>query len=96
MGKHETAIVADGARIHPSVKIGPYTIIGPKVTIGENTTISSHCHIEGETVIGPGNVISPFVSIGCPPQDIKFAGEKTFLKIGEGNHFREFVTVHLA
>jgi len=93
---HPTAIIHPDAKIHPSVKIGPYSYVGPKVKIGENTKISSHCYIDGDTTIGPNNVIFPYVSLGCPPQDYKFAGQTTFLKIGEGNQFREFVTVHLA
>jgi UDP-N-acetylglucosamine acyltransferase len=96
MNIHPTAILAKGADVHPSVKVGPYSVIGANVTIGENTVVGPHCFIDGYTTIGSGNVLSPFVSLGCPPQDIKFAGEKTFLKIGDGNHFREFVTVHLA
>ena len=96
MNIHPTAIVAKEAKIHPTVKVGPYSCIGPHVEIGENTIVGPHCNIEGYTDLGPNNVLSPFVSLGCPPQDLKFAGQKTFLHIGDGNHFREFVTVHLA
>jgi UDP-N-acetylglucosamine acyltransferase len=96
MAIHPHAIIAPAAKIHPSVEIGPFTTVGPDVEIGEGTVIGPNCHIEGYTTIGANNRISPFVSIGCPPQDIKFQGEKTFVRIGNGNHFREFVTIHCA
>lgn len=96
MSIHPTAIVAPEAKIHPSVEIGPYTVIGPNVEIGENTVIANHVNIVGYTQIGKRNVISPFVSIGCPPQDIKYAGQKNYVRIGDENHFREFTTVHMA
>lgn len=96
MNVHPTAIIAAEATLHPTVRVGAYTTIGPNVKIAENTVIGPHCHVDGFTEIGPGNQLSPFVAIGCPPQDLKFGGEKSFIKIGAGNHFREFVTVHLA
>ena len=97
MNIHPSAVVAETARLHPTVKVGPFAVIGSEVVIGENTNVGAHCFIDGNTEIGPNNILFPYVSIGCPPQDLKFKAEqKTFLKIGEGNHFREFVTVHLA
>lgn len=96
MSVHPMAIIAPEAKLHPSVKVGPFTVIGPNVEIGENTIVGPNCTIEGHTTIGKNNVLSPSVNIGQPPQDIKFKGEKSFVKIGDGNHFRECVTVHLA
>ncbi|MFZ2956793.1 MAG: acyl-ACP--UDP-N-acetylglucosamine O-acyltransferase [Candidatus Ozemobacteraceae bacterium] len=96
MNIHPTAIIAPEAKVHPTVTVGPYTVIGPNVEIGANCEIGAHCYIDGFTTMGSGNRLFPFVSIGCPPQDIKFAGQKTFVKIGNDNHFREYVTVHLA
>jgi len=96
MSVHPTAIVASGARLHPTVQVGPFTVIGSNVEIGENTVVGANCNIDGYTTIGANNVIHPSVVIGAPPQDLKFKGERTFVKIGNGNHFREFSTVHLA
>ncbi len=96
MSVHPTAVIAPGAKLHPTVKVGPFTVIGPNVEIGENTIVGANCNIDGYTTIGRDNVIHPSVVIGAPPQDLKFKGEKTFVKIGDGNHFREFSTVHLA
>ena len=87
----KTAIINKNAKVHSSVKIGPYTIIGPNVEIGENTEIQSHVNITGNTKIGKGNKIYPFVSIN-DPQDLKYNGEETNLVIGDNNKIREYVT----
>ena len=89
----KTALINKNAKVHSSVKIGPYTIIGPNVEIGENTEIQSHVSIIGNTKIGKGNKIYPFVSIN-DPQDLKFNGEETSLVIGNNNKIREYVTIN--
>ena len=89
----KTAIINKNAKVHSSVKVGPYSIIGPNVEIGENTEIQSHVSITGNTKIGKGNKIYPFVSIN-DPQDLKYNGEKTSLVIGDNNKIREYVTIN--
>ena len=89
----KTAIINENAKVHSSVTIGPYTIIGPNVEIGENTEIQSHVSITGNTKIGKGNKIYPFVSIN-DPQDLKYNGEETSLVIGDNNKIREYVTIN--
>ena len=89
----KTAIINKNAKVHSNVKIGPYTIIGPNVEIGENTEIRSHVSITGNTKIGKGNKIYPFVSIN-DPQDLKYNSEETSLVIGDGNKIREYVTIN--
>ena len=89
----KTAIINKNAKIHTSVKVGPYSVIGPQVEIGENTEIQSHVSITGNTKIGKGNKIYPFVSIN-DPQDLKYNGEKTSLVIGDNNKIREYVTIN--
>ena len=91
---HKTAIVDSKAKIDSSVEIGPYSVIGPKVEIGENVKIHSHVNISGYTVIGKGNKIYPFASIGNDPQDLKYNGEQTKLLIGDNNKIREYVTIN--
>lgn len=91
---HATAIVDPGAELADSVEVGPYAIVGPHVRIGPETSIGAHAVVEGWTTIGRGNKIFQFASIGAAPQDKKYAGEPTRLEIGDGNTFREFVTVN--
>lgn len=89
---HSTAIVDPKAELADDVVVGPYTIIGPEVRIGAGTEIGPHCVIEGRTTIGRGNRVWQFASLGAAPQDKKYAGEPTELRIGDRNTIREFCT----
>ncbi|MBI3754879.1 MAG: acyl-ACP--UDP-N-acetylglucosamine O-acyltransferase [Deltaproteobacteria bacterium] len=91
---HPTAVIQNGAKIEEGVEIGPYSLIGKDVTIGKGTIVSSHAVIEGWTTIGHDCKIHQFVSIGAPPQDVTYKGEKTEVVIGSNNAIREFVTIH--
>ncbi len=91
---HKTAIISETSKIADNVKIGPYSVIGPNVKIENNTKIHSHVNIVGNTSIGSGNEIFSFVSIGTPPQDLKYKGEKNSIIIGDNNKFREYVNIN--
>jgi len=91
---HPTALVDAKARIAKGVTIGPYSIIGPQVEIGEGTSVGSHVVLDGRIRIGRNNRIYQFCSLGAPPQDKKYAGEDTAVEIGNGNTFREYVTIN--
>ena len=91
---HKTAIVDVKAKISDNVDIGPYCIIGPEVEIGAKSVLHSHVNIVGNTKIGENNQIYPFSSIGTPPQDLKYKGEKNSLVIGDNNKFREYVNIN--
>lgn len=91
---HPSAVVSPTARLGAGCRIGPYTIIGAEVTLGDGVQIESHCVVDGRTRIGDETYIYPFVSVGLPPQDLKFAGESTETEIGRRNRIREFVTIH--
>ena len=90
----KTAIINSNAKISDDVKIGPYSVIGPNVQIGSGTVVQSHVNITGNTIIGKNNKIYPFASIGNDPQDLKFKGEESKLKIGDNNKIREYVTIN--
>jgi UDP-N-acetylglucosamine acyltransferase len=89
-----TAVISSEASVANDVVVGPYAVIGPLVTIGAGTTIGPHVRIQGPVTIGERNNFVGQSSIGTPPQDLKFKGEKTELVIGNDNTFREFVTVN--
>jgi UDP-N-acetylglucosamine acyltransferase len=91
---HDTAIVADGARIGEGCHIGPFSTVGENVVLADGVRLDSHVVIDGATKIGSGTHIFPFVSIGLAPQDLKYGGESTATEIGSGNQIREFVTIH--
>ena len=90
----KSSIISEGAKIANNVSIGDFCYIGPNVSINENSKIMSHVHISGDTIIGTGNIIYPFASIGTDPQDLKFKGEKNKLIIGNNNKIREYVTIN--
>ena len=91
---HPSAVVAKNAEIHETAHIGPYCVIGDGVKIGENNNLISHVSIVGDTTIEKNNTFHPFCSIGSEPQDLKYNREKSYLKIGNNNKFRENVTVN--
>ncbi|MDA8159942.1 MAG: acyl-ACP--UDP-N-acetylglucosamine O-acyltransferase [Desulfobacteraceae bacterium] len=91
---HPTALVAEGAEIHPTAQIGPYAVIDAQVAIGEDTEVGAHAVLAGHTSIGKRNRIHPFASIGGPPQDLKYQGEDTRVLIGDDNQIREYVSIH--
>jgi UDP-N-acetylglucosamine acyltransferase len=94
MAIHPTAIVDPRAQIGQDVHIGPYAIVGSGVSLADGVIVGSHSVIKGETSIGARCRIHPHAVLGGDPQDLKYAGEKTALKIGEDNTFREFCTVN--
>ncbi len=91
---HETAIVSPKATIGEGCYIEAYSIIGENVRLGRAVRIDSHVVIDGHTEIDDETHIFPFVSIGLAPQDLKYKGEETCVKIGKRNQIREFVTIH--
>ncbi|HAT3884141.1 TPA: acyl-ACP--UDP-N-acetylglucosamine O-acyltransferase [Legionella pneumophila] len=91
---HPTALISPYAKIGSNVSIGPYSIIGDNVSIGQGTTIGSHVSIQGWTQIGEDNQIETGAIIGAVPQDLKFAGEKSTVFIGNNNIIREYVTIN--
>ena len=91
---HPSALIDPSAEIAEDVSIGPFSIIGPDVHIGKGTSVASHVVIKRSTRIGEDNKILQFASIGEDPQDKKYAGEETWLEIGDRNIIREYVTLN--
>ncbi len=90
---HPTSIIEKGAEIGGGVYVGPYCVIGSNVKLGAGTRLHSHAVITGYTTLGEENEIYPFASIGHAPQDLKYKGEPTLLKIGRKNIIREYATL---
>jgi UDP-N-acetylglucosamine acyltransferase len=93
---HPTAIIHPQAKLHPTVQVGPFCVIGDGVTIGAETVIGAQVVIEGLTEIGIGNRIFPGAIIGGEPQDLKYKGGESWVKIGDYNQIREYVTINRA
>jgi UDP-N-acetylglucosamine acyltransferase len=93
-GIHPSAVIADGAQIGADCVIGPFCVIGKDVVLGDRVTLKSHVVVDGDTHIGDDTTVFPFAVIGEIPQDLKFDGEKTRLRIGARNRIREHVTMN--
>lgn len=94
---HPTAIVDPAARLADDVEIGAYSIVEADVELGAGTVLRSHATVRRYTTMGTGNYVDSHTVLGGEPQDFKFDAEsKTFLRIGEGNVFREGVTISRA
>ena len=93
MNIHPTSIVDPSAKIPASCSVRPYCVVGPGVEMGENCELVSHVVLEGPSRLGNNNKIYPFAAIGMDPQDVTFAGEVTWLEMGDHNVVREYVTI---
>ena len=93
---HPTAVIDPKAEIGEGCRIGPYCVIGEGVVLGPGCALHSHVVIEGWTRMGSNNEVFPFCAIGLRTQDLKWKGGTTRTEIGDGNTFREHVTVHSA
>ena len=91
---HPSAVIEEGAVIGAGSTIGPFCVVGAEVVLGENVTLKSHVIVTSDTHIGAGSTVFPFAVIGEVPQDLKFSGEKTRLRIGARTRIREHVTIN--
>jgi UDP-N-acetylglucosamine acyltransferase len=91
---HPSAVIEDGAKIGAGAKIGPFCTVGPEVELGEGCQLMSHVAVAGRTTVGPRTRIFPFASIGHIPQDLKYKGEASTLRIGADCMIREGVTMN--
>ena len=91
---HPYAIVSHSARLGAGVSIGPFCTVGPDVELGDGVALVSHVVVAGQTRIGEGTRVFPFASLGHEPQDLKYRGERTELRIGRDCLIREGVTMN--
>jgi UDP-N-acetylglucosamine acyltransferase len=91
---HPTAIIHPRAKLDATVRVGPYAVIDEGVEIGPDSVIGPHVYLTGLTTIGARNRFYAGCVIGEAPQDLKYSGEPTRLRIGDENVFREHVTAH--
>ncbi len=91
---HPSSVIEPGAKLADDVIVGPFSYIGSEVNLHSGVEIKSHVVVTGKTEIGEKTVVYPFAVIGEIPQDLKFNGEKTSLRIGKRNQIREHVTIN--
>jgi UDP-N-acetylglucosamine acyltransferase len=91
---HPAAVVSPKAELGENVQVGPYAIIGEHVAIGDDSIIHPHAVIDGFTTIAERCEVFPGAAVGLRCQDLKYAGEKTYVKVGARTVIRECVTVN--
>jgi UDP-N-acetylglucosamine acyltransferase len=91
---HPTAIIDTSAELADDVFVGAYCVVGPNVEIGARCVLNQHVTVVRGTHMGTGNQLHAGCIVGGDPQDRKYAGEATVLRIGNDNHIREHVTIH--
>jgi UDP-N-acetylglucosamine acyltransferase len=91
---HPTALVDSNAQIGNGVAIGPFSIVEKGSIIGDNALIGPRAHIFSHTRIGASVQVYDGAVVGAPPQDLKYAGESSWLEIGDGTIIREYCTLN--
>jgi UDP-N-acetylglucosamine acyltransferase len=94
MSVHPTATIHPKAELGAGVSVGPYAVIGEHVRLGEGTIVGPHAVIDGWTTVGQSCDIGVGAVLGGPPQDLKYRGQRSFLRIGDDTCIREYVTIH--
>ena len=90
---HPQAVVSQEAKLGEGVQIGAYAVVGADVELGNGCVLHEHAVVRGPSKFGANNVFHPFCAIGGDPQDYSFRGERVELHVGDGNIFREHVTI---
>lgn len=91
---HSTAVVDPRAVLGRGVVVGPYAVIGPGVTVGAGTVVGPHALIERDTIVGRDCRLSNGAVLGTDPQDLKYAGERSVLEVGDRTVIREYATLN--
>jgi UDP-N-acetylglucosamine acyltransferase len=93
---HPLSVVHPKAELAEDVEVGPFCNIEQDVQVGLGSRLDSHVTLKRYTVIGENNFFGQGAIIGGEPQDRKFGHERSYVKIGNNNVFREYVTIHRA
>jgi len=91
---HSTAVVDPAVRLGAGVSVGPYAVLSGEVLVAASVEIEAHAVIQGPAEIGCDTRLYPYCVVGTDPQDQKYAGERTVVRVGERCTLREFVTVN--
>jgi UDP-N-acetylglucosamine acyltransferase len=91
---HPTAIVSSQAELGADVEVGPFAIIGPQVTVGAGSRIAARATLEQNVRLGAQCRVGSGTILGGAPQDLKYAGEETWVEVGDGTVIREYCTIN--
>src|SRR6202171_6629835 len=99
MAAATSAQIAPTARVHRDAVIGPGAVIGEFCVIEQDVVLGAQCilepyvYVKRWTTLGERNEISSGTVLGTDPLDKNFKGERSYLRIGNGNKIREHYTI---
>lgn len=93
---HPNAVVHPAAKLGQDVQIGPGAVVGEHVQIGDRTVLGAHVVADGWTTVGSDCRVFTGAILGSECQDLKFKGERSYMRIGNKNIIREYVTMNRA
>lgn len=93
---HPTAIVHPTARLGEQVRIGPFCVIGEQCTLGNHVVLANNVTLASHVILEEGVQCATGVVLGGEPQDAKFKGETSWVRVGAYTQLREYVTIHRA
>lgn len=91
---HPTAVISQNAQLADDVQVGAFAVIEGDARIGPGCVLRPYAHLIGPLVMGRDNQVFGGAILGERPQHFKYNDEPTRTEIGDGNVFREQVTVH--
>lgn len=93
---HPTAIIDPTAELGEDVQVGPFVVIDGPCRVGPGCVLKAGAQLLGQVTMGANNTVHSYAVIGDTPQHLKYTGDPSAVEIGDGNVFREHVTVHRA
>ncbi|HXX67176.1 MAG TPA: acyl-ACP--UDP-N-acetylglucosamine O-acyltransferase [Polyangiaceae bacterium] len=91
---HPAAIVDPRAELASDVVVGPYAIVEADAVLAAGCVLHPHAIVRSFAALGSGTVVHPFAVIGGEAQAKGGVPGPSWVEVGEGNVFREHVTVH--
>lgn len=91
---HPSAVIAPDAQLGEHVEIGAFAIIGEDCVVGDGCVIAPRVSLERSVRLGANVKVGVGTVLGGDPQDLKFAGERTTVEIGDDTTIREYTTIN--
>jgi UDP-N-acetylglucosamine acyltransferase len=96
MDIHSTAVVHPTLDLPPDLEVGPYALVDAGVSLAPGVRIGPFCHVYPGSVLEAGVRLEDGVVLGNTPQDLKYRGEITGVRVGRGAWIREYATINRA
>ena len=91
---HPSAIVSPDAVVGEGVEVGAFAIVGERCVVGDGCVIAPRATLERNVTLGRDVRVGSGSILGGDPQDLKYAGEETFVEVGDGTTIREYATIN--